>query len=798
MRLVVRGARENNLAGVDLDLPLGALVVFAGPSGSGKSSLAFDTLHAEGQRRYLEAASAARAAPASLSAPRVDLVEGLPPTVALDQRAEAPPRGATVASVAGCDAPLRLILGRAGALRCPTCGDAIHPATHDEIVAAALRLGDGATVLVEAPVRARGEATAASLLDAVARAGFARVRVGGRVARLDGLSARDLDGASGVASGVAVDLRVVVDRVRLGPGRADRVHDAVRTAARAGQGEVVLVDEAGGERRFVDRPRCPRDDLDLPALEPRLLDPRAAVGRCPACDGSGLQGDSPCESCDGLGLSEVARAVRFRGEGLGDLLGRTVAEALVVARAWPTDPVADRPTADWIARLQRLVELGLGYLPLSRRAAELSSGELQRLRLARHVGGHLSGVLYALDEPAAGLADAAVAGVVAALRALVAAGNSVVAVEHHPAVIAAADRVVEFGPGAGRAGGRVVFEGDVAGLRAADTATGRWLSGRERLEPGPGRASRGAVRAEGARGGNLAGDPVSLALGALVAVVGPSGSGKTRLLDALVARLRPDGPGEGAPPVASIRGGERLTRVVAVDRRSVARSPRSNVATFTGLWDVLRDLLAQTAEAKVRGLSAGSFSLAVKGGRCEACKGSGVRRIDLQWLPDVFLPCPVCDGRRFAADVLGVRWKGLAPDELLALPVAEARPVLAGHPELEAVLRALDEVGLGYLPLGQAGHTWSGGEAQRLLLARELARANRRGAEGALFVLDDPTVGLHPADVAVLLRLLRRLVDEGATVWLATHDPALAAACDARVHLGPGAGPDGGRVLTAP
>ena len=439
------------------------------------------------------------------------------------------------------------------------------------------------------------------------------------------------------------------------------------------------------------------------------------------------------------------------GERIGEVLSRSIDDAHAHASSLEPGPVAERPLSDWSRRLERLQDLGLGPLVLRRAGPELSSGEIQRLRLARQLGGELSGVLYVLDEPAAGLTPDAAEGVARAIRALVDRGNSVIAVAHNPAIIRSADQVVEFGPGAGQAGGEVLYQGDLDGLLASDTPSGLWLSARRELPGAVGRTPESHFQRDGVRA----------PIGVLYAVRGPSGSGKTRRLDALLALAHPDA---GGP----------FERVVVVDRRSVGRSSRSSVATFTGLWSILRSLLAQTVEAKVRGLTAAAFSVNKPGGRCEACKGSGEQVVDLQWLPDVYLPCDVCGGRRFTGDVLAIRWKGLAADELLALSATDARALLSGHPDLEARLRALVDVGLGYMTLGQPGHTWSGGEARRLLFAKELARANRRGADGTLFVLDDPTVGLHPQDTEHLLALLQRLVEQGATVWMATHDDAVA------------------------
>jgi excinuclease ABC subunit A len=764
--VTVRGAREHNLRSVDIDLPRERLVVLCGVSGSGKSSLAFDTLHAEGQRRYLEALALHRSGVVPMLAPpRVDLVAGLPPTVALAQRVPPPSSRATVGTVTEIDALLRVLFARAGTQHCPVCGRPIVPRTADEALAVLLALPLGTRLTIESPVR-----VVPGVVREIEQAGFSRIRWNGAVARLDEVDRAALERET--------ELRVVVDRIKVEPDRRSRMADSVRLAARAGGGVWVAVTDEG-ETVFVDRPFCVVDHLELPRLEPGLLSPFQPPGACPRCGGAGaVEGEAVCTECQGTRLSAAARAVRWRGSDLPSLQALALSELRSHLAAVDPDPIEALAVPDLVRRIDRLDRLGLAHLSLSRPAAILSSGELQRIRLARQVASPLSGVAYVLDEPAAGLDDVLVARVVELLRDLVAGGSSVIVVEHRAEVLRAADHVVEFGPGAGVAGGRIVYEGDVAGLEAGDTPTGLWLSGRRTLTP---RALTGTGRQAKVTGDWIYGRPgptVSLSLGRVVAVTGPNGSGKTALLAAVAAALR------GERSRATVRGVGGLTRPVVVDR-SAARAPRSNPATYVGLWDVVRELLAATPEAQVRALSASTFSLNTNGGRCEACRGTGEQTLSLGPLPDVVQPCSVCNGRRFQADVLEVRWKGSNAAELLELTVDEARTLLAGHPHLETGLRALARVGLGYVPLGQPAHTLSGGEARRLVLAKELSRAQRRGAADTAYLLDEPTTGLHPQDTERLLSLLRELADEGATVWLTTHDAALAAAADEVVSLSP-------------
>ena len=781
--ITVRGARENNLRGVDADLKRGSVVVLAGPSGSGKSSLAFDTLHAEGRRRYLEALAGQVRGLGQLQRPAADVISGLPPTIALDQRAAPPAGRSTVATWADVEPALRVLYARGGEQRDPASGEVVTASSHDEIVAALLALPEGTRLLLEAPLQHRRGGDPAGLLQEVTRAGFSRVRVRGEVLRVEDVRSVAAD----------ADLRVVVDRIKVQAARSDRLSDAVRTASLAGRG-VLIAHINGEDRAFTDRPYSWQSNRELPWLEPALFNRRSPRGWCPTCRGAGRVEEAVCGDCEGVGLCEAAQHVFVNERSLPELLSRTVAELAEEMAHWPSDAVTTAVREELERRVGVLVRVGLGHLPLAQDGFTLSSGEQQRLRLARQIGSQLSGVLYVLDEPSAGLGDADVQGVIDAIHALRNLGNTLLVVEHHPAIIEAADEVIEFGPGPGRAGGQIVFRGSLEALRESDTATGRWISGREALPASTDGKSTGAVVLSGLTRGNLKLDEVSLPLGLLVALSGPSGAGKSSLLETAVEAVKATLAKEGLPSdCGGCRGAEAVSRVVHVDRGHVRRSPRSNPATYVGLWDTLRELLAATTEAKVRGLDASMFSLNLKGGRCEVCKGTGVKRIDLDLLADVFLPCEVCGGQRFTSDVLEVRWRGHTPHELLQLTVADAYVLLAGHPKLAAALRALQDVGLGYLALGQSGHTLSGGEAQRLKLARELSRAHRSGVEGTLYVLDDPSVGLHPSDTKLLVELLQRLVHEGATVWMATHHEGLATVANHRVRLGPGAGTSGGQ-----
>lgn len=860
MRITIRGAREHNLAGIDLDLERERLIVFCGPSGSGKSSLAFDTLHAESQRRFVEALSAhVRSRLGRVARPAFELIEGLSPSIGVAQvRGAASPRE-TCATESDTYDLLRVAYARAGAAHCPSCGRSLRAWSVDDAMADLEGTSAGRMLTVLAPVaRGRVGAVGGVLAEAGAQ-GFLRARVDGELVRVDAPPVVDAREPH--------DIDIVVDRVRAGPGQRERLAEAIPTAMRAGGG-VAHVAIEGEERTYTETARCFACGIVVPPLEPNLFSPWSPAGACPECRGLGtitevdpgvlvradrsiaggaiaegrwpskdalatiagrgipqdapwstltwehrdwlLHGDaafegavrwaarrgesvSPrtCSACRASRLRPEARAVTVGQHSLPVLLRMPIDQSLAVVEAWPRGPVLDAVRAELERRLRFLVRVGLGYLDLGRSLDSLSGGERQRLRLGAQVGNQVSGVLFVLDEPTAGLHPADTATLCEVLRELRDSGNTVLVVEHDPAVIAIADEVVEFGPGAGAEGGRVVFQGTPAALVATDTATGRWLSGRAAIPARVPAVARGWIEIDGAVGHNLRLD-ARLPLGVLAAVTGVSGSGKSSLvfdtLAAAVAKRRP-------LPFTAMRGHEAIDRVVFVDASPLGRSARSNVATATKSWDVVRDLLARTAVARERGFTPATFSMNVAGGRCETCEGEGVRRVRMELLPDVHVTCETCQGRRFSEAALAATWRGFSAADLLGMPVRQARTVFASVPSLAGLLGTLDALGLGYLPLGQPTDTLSGGEAQRVKLARELGKPGE--VEGALYLLDEPSVGLHPCDVANLVEALRRLVTLGASVLLVEHDPVLLSACDWLVELGPGGGENGGQLVAA-
>ncbi|MBN2800961.1 MAG: hypothetical protein JXX28_17620 [Deltaproteobacteria bacterium] len=734
-QLQIRGAREHNLRGVDLDLPPRALVALVGVSGAGKSSLLLDTLLAEGRRRYLDALAGGEG---GLASPDVDWVGGLPPAVSLGERVLDPRE--RLGDVIGVLPLVEALFGRLGAQRCLACGQVSRAMGVDQVVDEVARSPEGARLFLEAPVRL-GAGGAAAVLPEVARAGFSRVRADGEVLRVEEVR------------GQVRSLRVVVDRVVWRQDKRSRLEEAVRLASTTGEGSLVVVAE-GAERAFTTGPRCPACGLERPVLEPGLLSPRTGEGGCPSCGGTGAVAGEPCVLCGGTGLSASARAVLLGATGLSELLTVALSDLPDALSQIPDGPVS-RPVREELSRRVAVAEgLGLGALPLGRRVSELSGGQVQLARLARLGGAPLEGVLYLLDEPTAGLGEVEALAVLDLLRSWVLAGSGVIVGTHRLSVVRAADWVVEFGPGAGARGGRVIFEGSAEALAVAPTPTGDWLRGTLRPGPPASRPIRRRVEVAG----------LGLGVGALVAITGGMGAGKSRLL----ALAEAAAAGAGLSPRSWASAG-------------AGRTSRSMPATYSGVWTHLRQLLAASHEASVRGLSASDFSLNTPGGRCELCRGLGVVKVELGVLPPVWRRCEACGGRRFTRELRSVRWRGWSADELLERTVDELLAVSGAYPRIAEPLRALSELGLGYLPLGQPGHTLSGGEARRLALARELATG---GGEGRVYLLDQPETGLHQVDIIGLIAALHRLVDGGASVWVATRSEALVASADQVVALG--------------
>jgi excinuclease ABC subunit A len=907
----IRGARTHNLKNLNLELPRNRLVVITGLSGSGKSSLAFDTLYAEGQRRYVESLSAyARQFLQLMEKPDVDLIEGLSPAIAIEQKAAAHNPRSTVGTVTEIHDYLRLLFARAGTPYCPEHGLALQAQTVAQMVDHALALPEDTRLMVLAPVVAARKGEQSGLLDELRAQGFTRVRIDGVV--------HELDAAPRLRRNAKHTVDVVIDRVRAHADSRQRLAESLETALRHADGRAVVCEiDSGKEHLFSARFSCPACDYALAELEPRLFSFNNPLGACPRCDGLGVveffdpkrivahpnlslasgairgwdrrnhfyysmlqslarhygfdieqpwemldervQGlilngsgrekiafqylsergrssvrehafegvlpnlerryretDSPvvreelakfvnsraCPECGGARLRREARHVR--------LVGRTIFEV----SAWPLHrtleffstlklegakgQVAERIVREIANRLEFLINVGLDYLALERSAATLSGGEGQRIRLASQIGSGLTGVMYVLDEPSIGLHQRDNARLIDTLKRLRDLGNSVVVVEHDEEAIRAADHVIDMGPGAGEAGGRIIVEGSPSQVIAsAASLTGRYLS-RELSIAVPrlrNRPNKNRIVVKGARGNNLKDVELALPLGLLVCITGVSGSGKSTLInDTLYAAVARSLYGSSIEPAPhdSIGGIELVDKVISVDQSPIGRTPRSNPATYTGLFTPIRELFAGVSEARQRGYDAGRFSFNVKGGRCEACQGDGVTRVEMHFLPDIYVACDVCHGKRYNRETLEVRYKGRNIHEVLELTAAEAAGFFSAVPAIARKLGTLIDVGLGYVRLGQSATTLSGGEAQRVKLSLEISK---RDTGRTLYILDEPTTGLHFHDIKLLLEVLNRLRDAGNTVVVIEHNLDVIKTADWIIDLGPEGGDGGGRIV---
>jgi len=909
--LVVRGARQHNLKSVDVELPRGRLVVITGVSGSGKSSLAFDTIYAEGQRRYVESLSAyARQFLEQLDKPDVDEIEGLSPAIAIQQRGVSRNPRSTVGTVTEIHDHLRVLYARAGQAHCWECGEPIGRQSAEQMANRVLQYPDGTRVDLLAPIVRGRKGSFGAKLEELQRDGYRRVRIDGELHRIE--EAPRLDRRK------AHTLEVCVDRLRLRPGLMGRAKDSVEAALRLGDGLLLLVPEGRPEELLSEELACPDCGVSLPELQPRTFSFNSPHGACPGCEGLGIslavhpdlvvpdpslsvrdgaivpwsggsseyleqvletvatgmgfsldvpfaklprrarhtllhgsgertfhfdlkgrkgQGHSftrpfegvvqqlsrryrqtgsqwsreeigrymrrrPCEQCGGGRLRTEALHVRVAGVNIAELSTWPVQRAGEWFEQLELPPqqaaIAERLVRELRQRLGFLESVGLGYLSLDRSAATLAGGEAQRIRLATQIGSSLVGVLYVLDEPSIGLHARDNARLLQTLARLRDRGNTVLVVEHDEDTIRAADHVLDLGPGAGELGGRVVGQGTAAELaKQPGSLTGQYLAGTRRIELPERRRGedRGRLRLKGAHHNNLQGVDLELPLGRLVAVTGVSGSGKSSLvIDTLypaLARIL-NRASAAAGSHTALEGHELLQGVIDIDQSPIGRTPRSNPATYTGVFEPIRKLFAGLPEARARGFAAGRFSFNVKGGRCEACKGDGTIKVEMHFLPDVYVRCEQCRGLRFGRDTLAIRFKGASIADVLAMTVTQAAEFFAAQPKLRRKLSLLQEVGLGYLRLGQPATTLSGGEAQRIKISRELTR---RGGGGTLYVLDEPTTGLHVDDVGRLLQVLQRLVDAGNSVVVIEHNLHVVKCADWVVDLGPEGGSGGGRIV---
>ena len=922
-RLVVRGAREHNLKDISLDLPRDAMIVFTGLSGSGKSSLAFDTIFAEGQRRYVESLSAyARQFLGQMDKPDVDFIDGLSPAVSIDQKAASRNPRSTVGTITEVYDYLRLLYARVGKPHCPLCGRPIARQTPQQIVDRVLELEEGTRFQVLAPVVRGRKGEYGELLRELQTKGYSRARVDGTVVRLDEATSSALPTLKKYEKH---DIEVIVDRLAVKDTARRRLTDSVETALGLAGGVVILdfVDlpdtDPHRERMYSEHLACLYDDLSFDELEPRSFSFNSPWGACPDCTGlgtrmevdpelivpdpaksleegaiapwagghvsdyfdrliealaetvgfrldtpwerlpakaknallrgydaqvhvryknrygrersyytnfegavtyverrhaeaesdssrekfAGFMREVPCPSCGGARLKPVSLAVTVDSKSIADLCAQPIGELaknlLNLDLSERDMQIARLILKEVNARLGFLLDVGLDYLTLDRASATLAGGEAQRIRLATQIGSGLVGVLYVLDEPSIGLHQRDNHRLLETLLRLRDLGNTLIVVEHDEDTIRAADWVVDIGPGAGEHGGHVVVTGTVDDLLASETSlTGAYLSGRREI-PVP-KARRTPVKSrelvvKGAAEHNLKDIDVTFPLGCFIAVTGVSGSGKSTLVnDILYRALARELHGARTVPGKHVRvtGMQHLDKVVHVDQGPIGRTPRSNPATYTGVFDHIRKLFATTTEAKIRGYQQGRFSFNVKGGRCEACSGDGTIKIEMQFLPDVYVPCEVCHGARYNTDTLQVHYKGKSIAEVLDMPIEEAATFFEAIPAIHRHLKTLVDVGLGYVRLGQPATTLSGGEAQRVKLASEL---QRRSTGRTIYVLDEPTTGLHFEDIRKLLGVLTKLVESGNTVIVIEHNLDVIKSADWLIDMGPEGGSGGGAVV---
>ncbi len=801
----VKKAAQHNLKRVDVNLPRNKLIVITGPSGSGKSSLAFDTLYAEGQRRYIECLSTyARQYIEQMEKPEMESLEGISPAIAIDQRTITSHPRSTVGTVTEIYDFLRLLFARVGIPHCPSCGRRISSQTPQQILTRILKSLPDEKVKILSPLVRGRKGEYQRLFDRLRKKGFLRVRVDGQF--------RELEEEIFLEKAKQHSIDLLVDEVRVSDSSRDRMRDAVNNSLEMAGGDLLVITKDGKESYFSLSLLCPVCDISLPELEPRNFSFNSPYGACPRCHGLGfqtLQGawgevaltDDICALCDGSRLKRESLAVKVGGKNIYEYSSLPVGRLLEVLSSLEffksEKLVASRIQKEIQSRLEVMVELGMPYIQLSRTTASLSGGEARRLRLAAQVSSRLRGILYVLDEPTIGLHQRDNQRLISLLKDIRDLGNSVIVVEHDEQTIRSADFILDLGPGAGEGGGFKVTEGNLdIILSSPDSLTSQYLR-EEKSIPVPLERKKptGWLEVKKASEHNLKNIDVRIPLSVMTAVTGVSGSGKSTLIyDILYKKLLNEffkakkKPGKHE----AILGIDQINKVVSVDQKPIGRTPRSNPATYTGLFTPLRQLFSRTQESRMRGYTASRFSFNVPGGRCEECKGAGVKKIEMHFLPDVFVTCDRCRGKRYNTETLSVKFKEKNISDYLEMTVDEAYEYLKAHPVLNRKLGTLKKVGLGYIRLGQQAPTLSGGEAQRIKLTKELSR---KDTGQALYLLDEPTTGLHFDDVLKLLEVLSELVNLGNTVVIIEHNLDVIKYCDYIIDLGPEGGEHGGYVV---
>ena len=805
--IVIKGARQHNLKNLDLVIPRDQLVVITGLSGSGKSSLAFDTIYAEGQRRYVESLSAyARQFLEQMTKPDVDSIDGLSPAISIEQKTTSRNPRSTVGTVTEVYDYFRLLFARIGEPFCYQCGNSIAAQTVQQMVDAILGLPVGSKIHVLAPiVRGRKGEYRKELL-AARKAGFVRVRIDGEI--------HDLAESITLPKQRKHTIEIVIDRiiVKTDTNVARRLAESVETALKMTKGLVGVLTEDDHVRLYSEQLACIQCGVSYPEIAPRVFSFNSPHGACPECDGIGFEAsgcpeheewtfDTPCQVCGGGRLKQESLAIKIGGQSISEVTHLSVRHTLEFLDGLNlTDRerlIGERVIKEIRERLEFLLNVGLAYLTLDRPSATLSGGEGQRIRLATQIGSGLVGVLYILDEPSIGLHQRDHQRLLQTLLRLRDMGNTVVVVEHDAETMRAADYVLDLGPGAGVEGGKLVAQGSPSVVMAdASSLTGQYLNGTKRVAlPFLQRTPKGFLSVVGAEKHNLQNVSVKIPLGLFTCVTGVSGSGKSTLVIDVVFRSLGQGFAQKKPVFEGckkIQGLEHLDKLIDIDQSPIGRTPRSNPATYTGLFSFIRDVFAQLPESRVRGYKPGRYSFNVKGGRCEACQGDGLIKIEMHFLPDIYVTCEVCSGQRYNRETLDVMYRGQTIADVLNMTVAEALEFFVNIPPIRARLQTLFDVGLHYIKLGQSATTLSGGEAQRVKLSKELSK---RPTGRTLYILDEPTTGLHFVDIQRLLDVLDRLVETGNTVLVIEHNLDVIRNADWIIDLGPEGGDQGGSVV---
>ncbi len=801
----VKKAAQHNLKRVDVNLPRNKLIVITGPSGSGKSSLAFDTLFAEGQRRYIECLSAyARQYIEQMEKPEMESIEGISPSISIDQKTISSHPRSTVGTVTEIYDFLRLFFARVGIPHCPRCGRRISSQTPQQILERILNVSSGEKVKILSPVVKGRKGEYQRLFERLRRKGFLRARVDGEF--------RELEEEIILERTKKHNIDLLVDEVLVCANLKDRLKEAVEKALEMAGGDLLVVKEDGREAYFSLSLLCPFCEISLPELEPRTFSFNSPYGACPRCHGLGFQTildkwgeveltEDVCPLCEGSRLKKESLAVKIGSKNIHEYsslpVGKLIEELNSLQFSVAEELVASRIQKEILSRLEVMVELGMPYIQLSRTTSSLSGGEARRLRLAAQVGSRLRGILYVMDEPTIGLHQKDNRRLISLLKNIRDQGNSVIVVEHDEQTIRSADFILDLGPGAGEGGGFKVTEGSLdLILTSPDSLTSQYLREEKSIPvPAQRRKPEGWLVVKNASEHNLKNIDVPIPLSVMTAVTGVSGSGKSTLVyDILYKKLlnlfykAKKRPGKHE----SIEGVDRVNKVISVDQKPIGRTPRSNPATYTGLFTPLRQLFSRTQESRMRGYIPSRFSFNIPGGRCEECRGAGVKKIEMHFLPDVFVTCDRCRGRRYNTETLAVHYKGKNIADYLEMTVDEAYEYLKAHPMLKRKLGTLKRVGLGYIRLGQPAPTLSGGEAQRIKLTKELSR---KDTGQALYLLDEPTTGLHFDDVRKLLEVLSELVQLGNTVIIIEHNLDVIKYCDYIIDLGPEGGEKGGWVV---